>query len=148
MQSKEPETIVITFGTFSLFHIGHLKILERARTYGQKLIVGVSSDEFNFIKKKAYPVFTQNERMEIVKALKYVDDVFLEESMEKKAEYINQHQANILIMGDDWKDKFDYLLETCPTLQKVIYLPRTPHISSSGIELFIRGIIHERDISI
>ena len=138
MQNHE-KTVVITFGTFSLFHIGHLKILQRAKNLGDILIVGISSDELNKHKKDFYPVIPQHERIEIVQALKCVDQVFIEESLEKKIEYINFYQANILVMGDDWLGKFDFVQEHCPCLKKIVYLPRTPHISSTEIELFIKN---------
>ncbi|MBF7042042.1 adenylyltransferase/cytidyltransferase family protein [Campylobacter volucris] len=121
--------IVITFGTFDLFHYGHLRILERASKLGDKLIVGVSSDVLNFQKKGRNPIYSENERIKIVSALRCVDEVFLEESLELKEEYIKKYKADILIMGDDWKGKFDYFNRIC----KVIYLERTPSISTTEI---------------
>jgi glycerol-3-phosphate cytidylyltransferase len=105
---------IITFGTFDLLHIGHVKILERAKQLGDKLIVGVSSDEFNFLKKNHYPVYNETERMEIIKSIKYVDYVFLEESFELKKKYIVDYKADILVMGSDWNGKFDDLgIDVC-----------------------------------
>ncbi|HDS6664386.1 TPA: pantoate--beta-alanine ligase, partial [Escherichia coli] len=109
---------VITFGTFDVLHIGHIKILERAKKYGDRLIVGVSSDALSFSKKQRYPVYPENERCEIIRSLQYVDDVFLEESLELKGEYIKKYKANILIMGNDWEGKFDMFKKLC----EVIYL--------------------------
>jgi glycerol-3-phosphate cytidylyltransferase len=120
---------VITFGTYDLFHIGHLKIINRAKNLGDKLIVGISTDELNFNKKKKYPVFSQEERLEIIKNLKDVDEVFFEESLEKKREYILKYKANILVMGDDWTGKFDEYNNIC----KIIYLPRTKDISTTEL---------------
>jgi glycerol-3-phosphate cytidylyltransferase len=120
---------VITFGTFDVFHVGHLKILQRAATYGNKLIVGVSTDKLNWEKKQKKPICDQYQRMEIVKAIKYVNHCFFEESLEAKGEYIKKHNANILVMGDDWSGKFDHLNGLC----EVIYLPRTPSISTTEI---------------
>jgi choline-phosphate cytidylyltransferase len=125
-------TIVITFGTFDLFHIGHLNILKRAKSYGNKLIVGISSDDFNKIKGKQ-AIYNHNDRLNIVSSIKYVDSVFLEESFEKKREYILENNADILIMGDDWKDKFNEFNDIC----KVIYIERTPDISTTEIKEFI-----------
>ena len=77
-------TTVITFGTFDLFHIGHLNILRRAKQFGDRLLVGISTDECNYLKKKKYPVYTQQDRLEIVSSIVFVDGVFFEESLEKK----------------------------------------------------------------
>lgn len=130
--------IIITFGTFDLFHIGHKRILQRAARLGDELHVGVSSDQFNFRKKNVFPINSQEDRMEIVGAIKGVTAVFLEESMEAKREYIDRVGAHILVMGDDWKGKFDYLVGEASTLEQVIYLPRTEGISTTEIEQIIR----------
>ncbi len=127
---------VITFGTYDLFHIGHIRILMRAKSLGDKLVVGVSTDELNFSKKGVLPVFTLPERMELLRALSCVDDVFPEESLELKADYIKTHRADILVMGDDWKGKFDKFNSIC----QVIYLPRTQGISTTKIKEYIGKI--------
>ena len=120
---------VITFGTFDVFHVGHLRLLKRARSLGDQLIVGVSTDEFTFRKKNRLPVFTEAERMEILLGLRCVDSVFREESLEQKREYLLEHRADILTMGDDWAGKFDEFSDIC----KVIYLHRTPAISTTAV---------------
>lgn len=120
---------VITFGSFDIFHIGHLRLLERAKKFGDYLIVGVSTDNLNYEKKGRFPVYSETQRMDIIASLKCVDEVFFEESLEKKRDYILNFQANILVMGDDWKGKFDGLADIC----KVIYLPRTPSISTTEL---------------
>ena len=120
---------VITFGTFDVFHIGHLRILERARQLGDYLLVGVSTDAMTFDKKQRYPVYTQDERCEIIRALRCVDEVFLEESLELKRKYLLQHRADVLVMGDDWAGKFDEFRDIC----RVEYLPRTPSISTTVV---------------
>lgn len=120
---------VITFGTFDALHIGHLKILERAKSLGDSLIVGVSTDRLSKYKKTRQPIFSQEERLTLIQALKCVDQVFLEESLDKKREYILNHKANILVMGDDWAGAFDDLEDIC----EVVYLPRTPSISTTAI---------------
>jgi glycerol-3-phosphate cytidylyltransferase len=120
---------VITFGTFDVFHVGHLRILERARELGDCLSVGVSTDTMNFAKKNRYPVYDQQERVQIIRALRCVDEVFLEESMELKRHYIETHLADILVMGDDWAGKFDEFSDIC----QVVYLPRTPSVSTTAI---------------
>jgi len=126
-------TRVITFGTFDLLHIGHINILQRARNLGDYLMVGVSSDALNYSKKKFYPVYSQQDRISIISSLRFVDFTFLEESLEKKEEYICKYKADILVMGDDWTDKFNYLSHIC----KIIYLPRTENISTSEVKSII-----------
>ena len=120
---------VITFGTFDVFHIGHLRILERARYLGDYLLVGVSTDHMNYDKKGRYPIYSQKERMEIVKALRCVDEVFWEESLELKSYYLQTYSADILVMGDDWAGKFDEFRDVC----QVVYLERTPSISTTAV---------------
>jgi len=120
---------VITFGTFDVFHVGHVNILERARRMGDYLIVGVSSDELNMSKKGRYPIYSQQDRIHILKALACVDEVFVEKSLELKREYILEHDADILVMGDDWQGKFDHVKDIC----EVEYLPRTPSVSTTEI---------------
>ncbi len=120
-------TTVITFGTFDLFHYGHLRILERASQLGDELHVGISTDELNFSKKGKYPVYTELHRLEIVKAIQYVDGAFYEHSLEAKRQYMEQLDGDILVMGEDWEGEFDYLSDIC----KVVYLPRTSNISTT-----------------
>ncbi|HAI1013853.1 TPA: adenylyltransferase/cytidyltransferase family protein [Escherichia coli O25b:H4-ST131] len=120
---------VITFGTFDVLHIGHINILKRAKKMGDYLIVGVSSDYLNFSKKQRYPVYPETERLEIIRSLKFVDEVFIEESLELKGEYIKKFKADILVMGDDWLGQFDEYKELC----EVLYLPRTVGISTTEL---------------
>jgi len=127
---------VLTFGTFDIFHYGHLKILERAAAYADELIVGISSDRLNFNKKGRTPVYTEEERMKIISSLDFVTDVFLEESLEQKKEYLLRYDADILIMGDDWAGKFDEFNDIC----KVEYLPRTPDVSTTQLIQKIKSI--------
>ena len=120
---------VITFGTFDILHVGHVRILERARALGDRLIVGVSTDALNERKKGRSPVYPQDERTAIVAAIRFVDEVFLEDSLELKGQYIREHKADVLVMGDDWKGKFDEFMDIC----RVEYLPRTPSISTTAV---------------
>ncbi|GAA5142179.1 adenylyltransferase/cytidyltransferase family protein [Thalassotalea piscium] len=127
---------VITFGTFDVFHVGHVKILERAAALGTELIVGVSTDALNYSKKQRYPIYEQSQRAYIINSLKFVTEVFFEESLELKREYIKQHKADILVMGDDWLGKFDEFNDIC----KVVYLERTPSISTTEIIEIVKAI--------
>ncbi|CAH7389775.1 Glycerol-3-phosphate cytidylyltransferase [Vibrio chagasii] len=127
---------VITFGTFDVFHVGHVNILERCASLGHTLIVGVSSDKLNFSKKQRYPIYKENDRLKIVQSMSFVDEVFFEESLEKKREYIEFFKADILAMGDDWKGKFDEFSDIC----EVVYFPRTPSISTTEIIEIVKSI--------
>jgi glycerol-3-phosphate cytidylyltransferase len=120
---------VITFGTFDVFHVGHVRVLQRAAELGDRLVVGVSADALNVAKKGRPPVFNQDERLEIISALKVVDEVFVEVSLELKRDYIVEHGADVLVMGDDWAGKFDWVGDVC----EVVYLPRTPSVSTTGL---------------
>jgi glycerol-3-phosphate cytidylyltransferase len=119
---------VLTYGTFDLFHIGHLRLLQRLRALGDRLVVGVSTDEFNHIKgKKTVVPFA--DRLEIVQSLKCVDLAIPETSWEQKVGDIRQHEVTIFGMGSDWEGRFDELSSHC----QVVYLPRTEGISSTHI---------------
>ena len=123
------EKIVITYGTFDMFHIGHLNLLNRLKSLGDKLIVAVSTDEFNSIKgKKTLIPFEQ--RALIVQNIKCVDMVISEENWEQKIDDIKKYNVDIFAMGDDWKGKFDFLKDYC----EVIYLPRTQNISTTELK--------------
>ena len=120
---------VITYGTFDLLHYGHINLLKRAKAYGDYLIVGLSTDEFNAGKgKKAY--FSYDQRKELLESLRYVDLVIPEQTWEQKRNDILLYQVDTFVMGSDWPGKFDDLSDICD----VIYLPRTPEISSSKIK--------------
>ena len=128
---------VITYGTFDLFHIGHLRLLERAKALageGGRLIVAVSTDRFNLVEKGKRSSIRDVERMEIVRALRCVDEVIPEDSWEQKAQDVDRYGVDIFVMGDDWKGKFDFLEDKC----EVVYLPRTPDISSTELKDDIR----------
>ncbi|PMO59266.1 glycerol-3-phosphate cytidylyltransferase [Vibrio breoganii] len=121
--------IVITYGTFDLFHVGHIRLLKRLSLLGDKLIVGLSSDEFNAGKgKKSF--FSYKERAEILESCKYVTEVFAEHNWQQKRNDIIKYQADVFAMGDDWEGKFDDLNDIC----EVIYLPRTEDVSTTEIK--------------
>lgn len=122
---------VLTYGTFDLFHIGHLNILRRAKALGDYLVVAVSTDEFNELKgKSAYCPY--EERKAIVESIKFVDEVIPETDWNQKVNDVVNNNIDVVVMGDDWKDnpRFEYLREYC----EVVYLPRTEDISSSKIK--------------
>lgn len=120
---------VITYGTFDMFHIGHLRLLQRIQEYGDNVIVAVSTDSFNSIKgKKCIIPFEQ--RSEIVKNIKGIDLVIPEDSWEQKISDIQKYNVTTFIIGCDWEGKFDHLEEFCD----VVYLPRTDGISTTEIK--------------
>ncbi|MGX8852695.1 glycerol-3-phosphate cytidylyltransferase [Amedibacillus sp. YH-ame10] len=121
---------VITYGTFDLFHIGHLNILKRAKELGDYLIVAVSSDAFNWNEKGKKCQISDVDRMEIVKAIRYVDEVILEEGWDQKVQDVVKYNVDVFVMGDDWEGKFDFLKEYCD----VVYLPRTEGISTTQLK--------------
>ncbi len=120
---------VLTYGTFDLFHIGHVRLLRRLKELGDRLIVAASSDEFNKLKGKRC-IIPFEQRVEILRSVKYIDLVIPEHNWEQKESDIRQYDVNIFAMGEDWKGKFDHLKDLC----EVIYLPRTGGISSSEIK--------------
>jgi len=120
---------VITYGTFDMFHIGHLKLLQRLKKLGDELIVAVSTDEFNRGKGKKVMI-PYEQRAEIVANIKCVDMVIPESSWEQKIEDIKKYNIDIFAIGDDWKGKFDFLKEYC----EVVYLPRTKDISTTKLK--------------
>jgi glycerol-3-phosphate cytidylyltransferase len=120
---------ILTYGTFDLFHYGHLELLKRAKKLGTKLIVGLSTDEFNRSKNKVSKQ-SFSIRKENLSCINLIDLIIPENNWEQKKQDILRYKADKLVMGDDWLGKFDFLSDVC----EVIYLPRTPGISSSVIK--------------
>ncbi|ROZ26558.1 glycerol-3-phosphate cytidylyltransferase [Enterococcus faecium] len=122
---------VITHGTFDLLHYGHINLLKRAKALGDYLVVAVSTDEFNWNEKQKKCYFTYEQRKALVEAVRYVDLVIPEESWEQKKTDVHEYHIDTFVIGDDWTGKFDFLKdEGC----EVVYLPRTPEISSTQIK--------------
>ena len=122
---------VITYGTFDLIHYGHINLLRRAKAEGDYLIVALSTDEFNLESKNKKTYFSYEERRQLLESIRYVDLVIPEENWEQKKTDMKLYVVDEFVMGDDWKGKFDFLEEEgC----EVVYLPRTPEISSSQIK--------------
>lgn len=122
----------ITYGTFDLLHFGHIRLLENAKRNCDKLIVGLSTDEFNELKGKV-SYLSYDERFKLLSAIKYVDWIIPEISWEQKVWDIKNYNVDRFVIGDDWKGKFDYLNEYC----EVVYLERTPGVSSTMIKRII-----------
>lgn len=125
---------ILTYGTFDLYHIGHVRLLQRLKGLGDYLIVGLSTDEFNEEKGKS-AFFSYDIRREILLSNRYVDDVFPETCWEQKVNDITQMNIDIFGIGNDWEGKFDYLNNIC----KVVYLPRTSNISTTEIKDALKG---------
>ena len=118
---------VITYGTYDLLHYGHVKLLQRAKALGDYLIVALSTDEFNWNEKQKKCYFSYESLLE---AIRYVDLVIPEESWEQKISDVKEFKVDTFVIGDDWEGKFDFLKEYCD----VVYLPRTPEISTTQIK--------------
>jgi len=121
---------VITYGTFDLLHYGHINLLKRAKELGDYLVVAISTDDFNLNQKNKKCYFGYEKRKSMVEAIRYVDLVIPEDNWDQKPGDINDYKIDVFVMGDDWKGKFDYLKEHC----EVVYLPRTPEISTTQIK--------------
>lgn len=124
-----PRGAAITYGTYDLFHVGHVRLFRRIKERYGFLIVAVSTDEFNAIKgKKAVVPF--EDRIEIVRACRYVDLAIAENDWAQKENDIRTYSVAAFAMGDDWAGKFDHLKAFCD----VVYLPRTDGVSSSELK--------------
>ena len=121
---------IITYGTFDLLHYGHINLLKRAKQLGDYLIVALSTDEFNRNCKNKECYFSYAKRKTLLEAIRYVDLVIPENSWEQKKTDIEEYHIDTFVIGDDWKGKFDFLQSQC----EVIYLERTPEISSTKIK--------------
>lgn len=123
---------VLTYGTFDLLHYGHIEILKRASKFGKRLIVGLSTDEFNLIKGKECKI-PYKKRKELLESMEFIDEVIPESNWDQKTLDVKNHNADIFVMGDDWEGKFDYLKKYC----EVLYLPRTKGISTTKLKSII-----------
>lgn len=127
--TAQSQRTVLTYGTFDLFHPGHVQLLKRARELGSRLVVGLSTDSFNARKGKT-AVMSYEDRKTVLESCRYVDEVFAEEDWEQKVSDVIRLGADVFVMGDDWAGKFDFLAEHC----RVVYLARTPDVSSTEIK--------------
>ena len=121
---------VITYGTFDLLHYGHINLLRRAKEMGDYLIVALSTDEFNWNMKQKKCYFSSEQRKQLLEAIRYVDLVIPEETWEQKVSDVHEFRVDTFVIGDDWEGKFDFLKDHC----EVVYLPRTPEISTTQIK--------------
>ena len=121
---------VITYGTYDLLHYGHINLLRRARALGDYLIVALSTDEFNQKQKQKKCYFSYEQRKQLLEAIRYVDLVIPEENWEQKVSDVREFRVDTFVMGSDWEGKFDFL----KPYRDVVYLPRTPEISTTQIK--------------
>jgi glycerol-3-phosphate cytidylyltransferase len=129
---------IITYGTFDLFHVGHVNLLKRLKGLGDKLVVGLSTDDFNLKKGKSV-VFPYDHRKKILESCRFVDRVFAENCWEQKRDDIIREKVDIFAIGDDWSGKFDELSEIC----EVVYLPRTPNVSTTEVKDVLKSLKSE-----
>jgi glycerol-3-phosphate cytidylyltransferase len=133
---KKTTKTVITYGTFDMFHIGHLNLLRRLKDMGDRVIVAVSTDEFNLGKGKK-TLIPYEQRAEIVAAVRYVDLVIPEVSWEQKMADVKKYDVDIFVIGNDWQGKFDFLKELC----EVVYLERTRNISTTDLKRSLKRFL-------
>lgn len=124
---------ILTYGTFDLLHVGHVRLLKRAKEMGDQLIVGVSTDEFNEIKGKN-AINSYQDRKEILESVKYVDLVIPENNWNQKIDDVITMKIDVFVIGDDWAGEFDFLKEYCD----VVYLSRTEDISTTQIKEIVQ----------
>lgn len=122
---------VITYGTFDLLHYGHINLLRRAKALGDYLVVALSTDEFNWDEKRKRCYFNYEERKQLLEAIRYVDLVIPETGWDQKRSDVHEYRIDTFVMGDDWKGEFDFLVDEGV---EVVYLPRTPEISTTQIK--------------
>ena len=113
-----------------MLHYGHINLLQRAKALGDYLIVALSTDKFNWNEKQKKCVVSYEERKRLMEAVRFADLVIPEESWDQKRTDIHEYHVDTFVMGDDWKGKFDFLTEEG---SEVVYLPRTPEISTTQI---------------
>jgi len=138
--------IIYTSGTFDLFHIGHLNILKKSKSLGDKLIVGVSTDELVASYKQSSPIVPYTDRMEIIKNLSCVDLVVRQEAL-FDYKLMNNLEIDVMTIGSDWKDKkndnLDHIMNK--TDIEVVFFPYTQHVSSTQIKDQIKGGTWQED---
>ncbi len=125
----QAQRIVLTYGTFDLFHPGHVQLLRRARELGTRLVVGLSTDAFNAQKGKTSAMKYEDRKL-VLESCRYVDEVIPEEHWGQKVIDARRIGADVFVMGDDWAGKFDFMNEVC----RVVYLARTPDVSTTQIK--------------
>lgn len=131
----ETKKTIITYGTFDLFHVGHVRLLKRLKKMGDRLVVGLSNDDFNRLKEKK-TIMNYEQRKEVLESCCYVDEVFEEYEWEQKEQDIIRYEADVFAMGSDWAGKFDNLQK----VTEVVYLPRTKDISTTEIKELVHNL--------
>jgi glycerol-3-phosphate cytidylyltransferase len=129
---------ILTYGTFDLFHPGHVALLRRAKELGTRLVVGLSTDEFNELKGKK-SVMSYEDRKTVLESCRFVDLVIPESHWDQKPDDAIRYGADVFVMGDDWSGKFDFMADHC----SVLYLSRTPKVSSTEIKAKMRNQVSD-----
>lgn len=133
---RRSQKTIITYGTFDMFHIGHLNLLRRLKELADNVIVAVSTDEFNTQKGKKTLIPFEH-RAAIVESIRYVDRVIPEVSWEQKIDDVRKYEVDIFAIGKDWEGKFDFLKEYCD----VVYLERTHNISTTELKRSLKHFL-------
>lgn len=128
-------TTIITYGTFDLFHVGHLRLFRRLKYLGDRVVVGCSTDQFNEKKGKT-TIMPYEHRAEILNSITFVDLVIPESCWEQKRSDIGEYGVDIFAIGDDWAGTFDELEDIC----QVVYMPRTTDISTTEVKHMVQSI--------
>ena len=128
---------VITYGTFDQFHVGHLRLLKRAKSLGSYLIVGVTAEEYDLQRGKLNVVDSLTQRIDSVRATGLANEIIVETHEGQKLEDIQKYNVDVFVLGSDWRGMFDYLKEYC----RVVYVERTKDISSTELRIKRNGLV-------
>lgn len=136
---RKPSKTVLVGGVFDLLHYGHTRFLNRAKSYGNRLVVAVNTDEFVFSYKGKQPILTTKERIEVLKSIKCVDEVIINESNSDWRPTIKKASPMIIVTSSDWLKKNFYNQMGIPKKEfdkmgiELIYIPYTTEISTSKL---------------
>lgn len=142
--SRDDKVIVFTPGTWDMFHVGHLNLLQNAKALGDVLIVGVKTDSLVYKDKGHHPLMGYEDRVAVLRACKYVDIVVPQRSVNRD-KLLAEVDADILAVGDDWWEKkvrgHDYMIKNN---RRVVYLPYTSGRSTTILRKALNRFYEEQ----